>query len=139
MGPGPEGIDGANNFMHPSGMGNGMNMQNGRHPAEYMANFHYQNPQFNPNFANPGSFGGNFGFNGPYGFNPQPGFNPAFNHNPYNHGEFDRRLNNMEYCDSFQSQYTSTTASSNAKSPKDRVGKAYYLFKSKLIMLIGIL
>lgn len=125
-GPGPhEMMDGPNKFMHPGVMGGGMHMQHSRFPDHGPnGHFHNHNPNINPNFGHPYGFNPNFGPNGMHGsFNPNHNINPNFNPNMYhNNFEGDRRgPNNMEYHD--QSVFTSTTASSNAKSPKEKLGE----------------
>ena len=113
-----------NRFGHPGGM----EMMNHGFPMEHMGNPHFHNPQFNPNFMNHPNCGPN-GPNGPnfgpqpfHGFNPNMHMNQNFNPNMYNnnnHHNFDeiKRHPTMDFSD----LAASTAASSNSKSPKEKV------------------
>lgn len=101
---------------HMGGPGFGMHGGMNRFPMDHP--HYFQNPSQNPNFANHG-YGMNFGHNMHGGYHPNHHMNPNFGPG-YNHMEGDRKMHdeNLGYGNSTQS---STTASANAKSPKERL------------------
>ena len=120
MGPGHDNMDMPNKFMHPFGHG-------GRFPMEHGPNGFYGHPGQNPNF-HPNGYHMNFGPNGPHGYGPNHQHNMNINHGFGPHGGFnqfehERRMHEIEYMrmGTGNSNMTSTTASSNAKSPNDKV------------------
>jgi len=100
---------------HMGGPGFGMHGGMNRFPMDHP--HYFQNPSQNPNFANHG-YGMNFGHN-MHGYHPNHHMNPNFGPG-FNHMEGDRKMHDesLGYGNSTQS---STTASANAKSPKERV------------------
>ena len=88
-------------------------------------NNYYHNHLINHNFSHP--YGMGFGANGGPNFNRHPNPN-MYGSNNYTNMDGDRRLYNSEHFEMSQSAYTSTTASSNSKSPRDKVRYLFLIY-----------